>query len=90
MNWKYAIAAAGALFGTAFSGLAYQALWDGDVIEEEPVIFIAGTDGAPPSGKLLTAPAEILRATNSDATVEYAEGRDFTVEIGRASCRERV
>ncbi len=59
---------------------AGQLLWESNPIHEDPVIFIDRGDAIPPWGKLLTIPEKIISATNSDASIMYKEGIDFTID----------
>lgn len=57
----------------------FKPYWQQEIIEEEPVAFYQNKRNVS-VGTLMVEPLEIIKATNSDGTVIYKEGEDFTLD----------
>ena len=59
-------------------------VWQGGQIWEESVCLYEDAAGEVKGGNLLYTPEKITKITNHDGTVEYEEGKDYTVTYIKA------
>ncbi len=56
--------------------------WADRRMESEPVLFVSAASGSPATGYLLFPAEKVVRVTDGDGSVTYAEGRDYTWQPG--------